>query len=124
MALPPGAKAFTQAIDPSDVDVFEVTLGQAGTDDILAPGESVAAFTLAVTAEAAAAGLQILTDEGRAPTLTGLVLRFWLAVDIAQFGAAAFSGAGIDLGLEVTVKTSSAPPRTKQKTIIVKVAQQ
>jgi len=123
MALPPGAKAFTQPLDPTDIDVFETTIGQ-GTDDLLAPGESVAAFGLAVTAEAAAAGLRIMTEDGRAPTLAGLLLRFWLTVDTSQFGAAAFSGGGIDLGLELTVKTTSIPYRTKQKTLIVKVAQQ
>lgn len=123
MALPPGAKAFTQPLDPTDIDVFETTIGQ-GTDDLLAPGESVAAFALAVTAEAAAAGLRIMTEDGRAPALAGLLLRFWLTVDTSQFGAAAFSGAGIDLGLELTVKTTSTPYRTKQKTLIVKVAQQ
>jgi len=124
MALPPGAKAFTQPLDPTDIDVFELTIGQSGADDLLAPGEAVAAFGLAVTAEAAAAGLRIMTEDGRAPSLVGLLLRFWLTVDTSQFGAAAFSGAGIDLGLELTVKTTSTPYRTKQKTLIVKVAQQ
>lgn len=123
MALPPTAKAFTQVIDPADIDVFETTIGQ-GDDQMLATGEGVAAFVFAATAEAAAAGLRIMTEDGRAPTLTGLVLRFWLAVDPALLGAAAFSGTGIDLGLELTIKTTSTPYRTKQKTIVVKVAQQ
>lgn len=123
MALPPNAKAFTQPLDPADLEVFEFTLGQ-GEFDLLMPGEGVAAFTLAVTAEAAAAGLRIVTEDGRAPTLTGLDLRFWLSVDPSLFGAAAFSGAGVDLGLELTVKTTSSPYRTKQKTLVVKVAQQ
>ena len=123
MALPPTAKAITQAMDPSDIDVFELTLGQ-GLDELIMPGEAVESFTFAVTAEAAAAGLRIMTEDRRAPTLTGLVLRFWLAIDPSMLGAAAFSGAGIDLGLELTLKTNSVPFRTKQKTIVVKVAQQ
>lgn len=123
MALPPTAKAITQAMDPSDIDVFEVTLGQ-GIDELIMPGEAVESFTFAVTAEAAAAGLRIMTEDSRAPTLTGLVLRFWLAIDPSMLGAAAFSGVGIDLGLELTLKTNSVPFRTKQKTIVVKVAQQ
>ena len=123
MALPPTAKAISQAMDPSDIDVFELTIGQ-GADDLIMPGESVASFTFAVTAEAAAAGLRIMTEDGRGPTLTGLLLRFWLAFDPTMLGAAAFSGSGIDLGLELTVKTTSVPYRTKQKTIVVKVAQQ
>ena len=123
MALPPTAKAFTQAIDPSDIDFFDTDIGQ-GEDDLLLPGEGIAAFTTAVTAEAAAAGLRIMTEDGRAPTLTGLTLRLWLAVDPAQFGAAAFSGTGIDFGIELTIKTTSALYRTKQKTLVVKVAQQ
>lgn len=123
MALPPTAKAITQAMDPSDIDVFELTIGQ-GVDELIMPGESIASFLFAVTAEAAAAGLRIMTEDNRAPTLTGLLLRFWLAVDPSMLGAAAFSGAGIDLGLELSVKTNSVPYRAKQKTIVVKVAQQ
>lgn len=123
MALPPNAKAFTQPMDPADLEFYGFTLGQ-GPEDLLLPGEGVAAFTLAVTAEAAAAGLRIVTEDGRAPTLTGLDLLFWLSVDPSLFGAAAFSGPGVDLGLELTVKTDSFLFRTKQKTLVVKVAQQ
>ena len=123
MALPPNAKAVTQPMDPSDIEVFELEIDQ-GVDKTLMPGESVAGFLFAVTAEAAAAGLRIMTEDGRAPTLNGLVLRFWLDIDPSLLGAAAFFGAGIDLGLELTLKTDAAPFRQKQKTIVVKVAQQ
>lgn len=123
MPLPPNAKALTQAMDPSDIEVFELLIDQ-GDDKTLMTGENVAEFNFAVTAEAAAAGLMIMQEDGRRPTLTGLLLRFWLAIDPALFGAAAFSGEGISLGLELTLKTDSVPYRTKQKTIVVKVAQQ
>jgi hypothetical protein len=125
MANPPNAISITRPMDPADIEQFFVTLTQGSTGaEVLNTGESVASYTLALTAEAIAAGLQIKTGSGYATNLTGLVLSFWLAVNSANQADAAFSGTGLTLGVEWTITTNASPARVKQKTIVVQVAQQ
>ena len=68
MPLPPNAVHWSQPMDPADVVDYQTTLSQGETVDpakppFLQPGESIAEFTLAVTADAAAAGLVIRDNE-------------------------------------------------------------
>lgn len=129
MAIPPNAKAIAQPMDPSDVLDFSVTVTRGDPDDLPAPflltGENVASFTLALSAEAIAAGLLLKSGGGYPPpTFADLVCTFWLAVDPAMQASAAFAAAGLTLAIELTVVTTSTPPRTKQRTLTVTVANQ
>ena len=129
MANPPNAQAIRQPMDPSDVLDFRGTLTQdeasASPPPFLLTGESVASFTLALTPEAIAAGLQIKTGDGYPPpVLAGLDLVFWLAVDPAMQGSPIFAGAGVPLAIELTATTDATPPRVKQRTLTVTVANQ
>ncbi len=123
MAIPANAIVITQPIDPADIEIMQVTL-QQGLDQILAPSEGVSSFTLGLTAEAAAAGLQIDTTGGRTTTLTGLVLTFWVSVSVGHQSDPLFDGSGTALGLLLTITTNGSPARVKQKTIAITVAQQ
>lgn len=129
MAIPPNAKKIPQPMDPSDVLPWAVDLTQGeptgSSAPFLLPGESVASFTLAVTAEAIAAGLSILADATYPPpTIDGLELTFWPTIAPEARGLSIFDGGGRDLALELTATTNSMPPKTKQRTIVITVAQQ
>lgn len=123
MANPPNAIIFTQPMDPKDVVEYTLTIPQ-GSGQPLETGETIASYTLALTAEAAAAGLTIVTTGGYTTTLVGQVLTFWLSVSVGQQAAAVFSVDGMACGIEFTFNTNSSPARTKQRTLVVKVAQQ
>ncbi|WP_380925503.1 hypothetical protein [Sphingomonas leidyi] len=125
MPLPPNAHQFTRPIDPADIEVFTVNLKKGlDADAILTPTEAVDTYTLTLLPEAVAAGLIIATDDGRETTLIGTQLRFWLKVDPAMQNDAIFDGGGQSLGLELTIETNSNPPRRKQRTLSVQVANQ
>jgi DNA mismatch repair protein MutH len=125
MALPPTAIPFTRPMDPADIRDFVITLTQGSGDAaFLQTGEGVAAYTLALTAESALAGLLIKTDSGYSTSLTGLLIHFWLAVAAGNQSDPGFSGSGLTLGLELTVTTTNTPPRIMQRTFAVMVAQQ
>jgi len=129
MAIPPNAKAIAQPLDPADILDLETTITQGPPDAVPAPlilnTENVASFTLTLSAEAVAAGLQIKTGDGYpAPTLSDLKVTFWLAVDPAMQGSPLFNAPGLTLALELTLNTTSVPSRRKQRTITVTVANQ
>jgi hypothetical protein len=92
--------------------------------EILQTGESVASFTVALTAEAIAAGLQINTTSGYSTLLVGNVITFWVSVISGSQSSAVFIGAGLTIGIEITVTTNANPARVKQRTVVVTVAQQ
>jgi hypothetical protein len=125
MTLPLNAKAFTAQMDPADVLDWQVTLSQGSTGlEILQVGESVANFTVALTAEAIAAGLQINTTSGYSTLLVGNVISFWISITSGSQGSAAFTGAGLTIGIEISITTNANPARVKQRTVVVTVAQQ
>lgn len=125
MALPPNAVLFARVMDPEDIEVFVIELSQGeDPDDFLAPGEGVSSYTLTLTPEAVAAGLEIKTGGGYATTLVGLTIQFWLQVDPGEVDDPRFDGSGVSLGIELTVTTTSSPARRKQRTVAVNVANQ
>ncbi len=125
MPNPLTAKTFEQAMDPADVVDFKLTISQGDDDgDMLQSGENVASYTLTATAEAVAAGLQVLQSGGRQPALVGNLLQFWLSVQSMLQSASLFGGAGVQLAIELTVVTTATPARTRQRTILITVAQQ
>lgn len=126
MAIPTTAKALSQPLDPADIDYYGLIVTQAGTDTdpfpILNAGETITSYTLALPAEAVAAGLIIRADAGREMTLVGNALMFWLSIDPSLASSSIFDGAGVTLPLELTVNTSGL--RRKQKTSTITVKQQ
>ena len=126
------------ALDPAEkldfiADFTAATLG-ANEAPVLAPGELIASYSLAVTAEAAALGLTI--EEG-APYGPGLValdanleevagataIKLWLSVAPAFQSNPAFES-GVKLGVVATIITDSVPQRTRERTYNVEVKQQ
>lgn len=128
MALPATAQAFAQALDPSDVVDFYVVVSQgapdAPTPTVLLLGEAIADYSLALTTEAAAVGLRIVDRAGYGNRLTGNVLKLWLEVEASMRGSAIFNGAGVTVAIELLIETSSNPPRTKQRSFLVRIANQ
>lgn len=125
MTLPLNAKAFAAQMDSSDVLDWQVTLSQGSTGlETLQIAESVVGFTVALTAEAIAAGLQINTTGGYSTLLVGNVITFWVSVTAGSLANSAFLGAGTGFGIEITITTNANPARVKQRTVVVTVAQQ
>ena len=129
MAIPPTATALSQPLDPADIDDYLLTVTKAGIDTTAFPmleaNEGIASFTLALAADAIAVGLTIRTSgEYPPPTLNGLDVKFWLSVDASLQGATIFDAAGITVAMELTIITTSTPPRKRQKTATVRIANQ
>ncbi|MDE8654768.1 hypothetical protein [Novosphingobium album (ex Liu et al. 2023)] len=121
MAIPPTAATFADALDPMEEMDFVYPAGP-----LLEEGEEIASYTLALRPEAIALGLTIMTGGGRDPALIegSTAILFWLAIDDDFKTDAAFDGTGTSLPMEVTFVTNSAPARTRQRTILVRVVQQ
>ena len=120
MALPNLAPTFARRMDPRDkMDIYPVLTRGDTARDILQPGEEVTSFSMGLTAEAAAAGLQLGTG-AKAPRYADLVFYAQVSVVPSMQGAAIFSGAGLTLGVEITFATN-IDEREKQYTVGVKV---
>ena len=123
MAIPPTAEAFADALDPHEELDFRIELA-----DLLEDGEAIDAanWTLEVLAEGAALGLSVMSGDGRDPVLSesDTAVTFWLKVDPAFQDNPAFGSGGTALPLRITAQTDTAPPRKRQRTFSVRVAQQ
>ena len=121
MAVPPTAGRFSGSLDPSEELDFEIRFSS-----LLESGEKVARFTLALLPEAVAMGLMIMAGEGRDLRLIdeGEAISFWLTVDPQYRENVEFTGGGIPIPMELTIVTTSLPPRTRQRTLLVSVVQQ
>jgi hypothetical protein len=110
-------------LDPAERVEYECDFG-SGPKPVLAADETITTFTVAVTAEAAALGLEIIEAAPRAPALLpgNQGVRVWLNVDPLEQSNPAFD-AGLWLGIEVSVDTSSTPSRHRQRTFEVEVKQ-
>ena len=122
MAISPAAPIFADTLDPHEEPDFKVEFG-----DMLEAGEAIddADWILEVLPEAAALGLTVMSGNGRDAALSNgdTAVIFWLSIDPAYRGNAAFDGAGIELPLRITTQTSSSPSRKRQRTFQVRVAQ-
>jgi len=133
MPIPVNAVTIEQPFDPRDVLEIKVGISVGlATDDppsILLVGEQVASLGVSVTSEAAAVGLMIVQGDFDgatypAPSIVGNVITLWVTVAEARRNDAAFDGEGVTVGIEFTLRTNNNPPRTKQRTVAIKVAQQ
>lgn len=128
MPVPVTAKAFEQALDPSDIVDFYVFISQGSPDasppTVLLKGEAVAAYSLALSPEAAAVGLRIVERGSYKNSFSGNLLTVYFEVDDDLKGSPLFSGIGITVAVEMTIVTTSIPPRTKQRSFLVRIANQ
>ena len=120
MAIPADAARFTRALDPHEELDF-----LAPCEPLLETGETIASYTLSVTAEGALLGLTIMSGAGRDHGLTNgnTAVKFWLTIDALEKDDVAFD-AGAALPLLLTFETSSTPSRTRQRTMLITVRQQ
>jgi hypothetical protein len=121
MAIPTTAVSIGQIMDPKEELDFAIDV--AG---LLEVGENVASYTLSVFAEAVALGLAIMSGSGRNAfySLVTKKVSFWLAIDVGNQSNVAYDGAGASLGLLLTIITDATPARTRQRTVVVRAAQQ
>lgn len=122
MAIPPKAYRWSQAMDPADRVEFIVEMG--GADALLEPEEEVDELTLTLLPEAVLLGLTIETDAYAMVQPTPSSLKIWFTIDPAYRSSSEFDGDGVSLPMELTVVTTSNPPRTRQRTLVLQVAQQ
>lgn len=136
MALPTNASLWTQPFDPWDrkeyVAEFD-TVADGASGPVLERDEEgnvieeIVEYTVEVSAEAAALGVEISEEAGyEVELLSGnKQIQVWFEVAEAFRENAAFSGTGTYVAVEFTiVETNSSPPRRHQKTYVLQVAQQ
>lgn len=117
MAIPAGAIAWAQPLDPSDRADFIAQFRALLTGD-----ELIATASVVLLPEAVALGLTIIEDAQHGPSIVdGTGIEVWFEVDEGLRGNAAFAG-GADLPVEFTINTDATPPRRFQRTMIVRVA--
>lgn len=123
MAIPPTAITFAGPMDPQEVLDFEFPMGP-----VLESGETIASSTLVLLPEAVALGLEIIEDSD--PDYPGPVLvegnttiRAWFRVDQSFADNPAFQGSGTPLPMLVTLDTTAAPPRRRQRTFLIRLAE-
>jgi len=123
--IPVDAIVFRSPIDPADqLDQYAQLLRDDSATTFLDSGEGVASFSLVATAEATAMGLQIKTGTPYDPALVSpTVLKFWTQVAPGMQSSPLFDGAGLQLGIELTITTTNSPPRIKQRTLVFTVRQ-
>lgn len=128
MTIPATATAFEQPLAPKDVVDYYVVVTQGKADakppTVLLLGEAIADYELTLSVEAIAAGLQIVEAEGYENHLTGNVLTLWLRLDPTMVGAPMFAGAGVIVAIEMLIKTTSDPTRTKARSFLVRITNQ
>jgi hypothetical protein len=118
VATPPTAILWDEILDPSEIIDYTVDL-----TPLLATGEGVASFTVIPYSESALVGLTVGVSS-YAPTIdANKILTVWLSIASAKQTDPAFSGTGSQLPLELSFTTTSIPPRKRQRTLLVQVAQ-
>lgn len=120
MAIPPTAAKFARVLDP-----HEELDWVAPCAPLLELGEQIDSFTVDLLPEAAALGLTVMSGSGRDIGLAenDTAIRMWLTIDDAFVANGSFEGTGTALGMEMTIVTNSTPPRTRNRTFAVQVAQ-
>jgi hypothetical protein len=121
MAIPSTAFKWSTAMDPTDVTdyLFDVT-GLLDT----ANNEGVSSYTLTLASESVALGLTIGTGAYATSSPSTNVYRVWFSIDPAYQSNGAFDGGGTSLPMTLTITTNSSPARTRQRTLVLPVAQQ
>jgi hypothetical protein len=116
-----GASASaTQAIDPYNVLDYVLDLSELLEND-----EQFASATLEVLPSASLRGFAI--DQGGqygVVELDNSHILIWPRIDAARQADAIWSGQGASCSFEISMTTTSVPPRKWQKTAVVTVAQQ
>ncbi len=108
--------------DPADYGPFIHAFSRApAAKATLEDGEIILGFEISPTPPAVSAGLSISTTPGHEPRLAGDAVGFWPRLDPAANENPVFDGAGVDLGIEITLTTSLE--RTIQRTGFIRVRQ-
>jgi hypothetical protein len=109
---------FDKQPDPADLVSFELDVGflLTGTEAI-----DTATITISASTDAAALGISVGTDTGRAPGLApdGHTLVFWPEVDPAFQTNPAFDGFGVEAEFFVRFATTHTPPHRFERTAVV-----
>lgn len=120
MAIALSALEWSQALNPGDTVDFDVDL----TGRLLEVGETVASYTLTLSAASIAAGLVLGTGSYASSQPTATSLLFWFSIASGHVADSAFDGTGAVLDMELLVTTTNVPPRIRQRTLLLHVARQ
>jgi hypothetical protein len=121
-SLPLAASAWPAPFDPADRTPFAIDWTSLLGDD-----EQIAQIDrIRMSAEGAALGVAVDAEAGRAPIISddGKKTQFWFLCDSAFQANAAFSGAGVAIGLSVLIRTTAAPYQLFERTGVLTVRQQ
>jgi hypothetical protein len=117
MAIPTTALVWAEPMDPYDVVDYSIDCSA-----LLDASESIASYTIVPSSESVLLGLQTGTGE-YANSRTGKVITTWFSIESSKQDSIAFSGPGATLPAEISITTTSTPPRKRQRTCVVKVLQ-
>lgn len=117
MPIPSTTKVWSETMDPADI--LDVKIDCSA---FLEESDTIDTYILDTLTEAELFGLTIGVG-AYAPTVNNKVITLWLSINPLFQSDTAFQGTGLTLPIEVTVLTTSVPPRKFQRTVAVKVAQ-
>lgn len=121
---------WDSALNPEDQVDYTIDL----VGRLLEVGETVQSYTLTLSAASIAAGLLIgsgayatalgSVTNGIFTAGAGTVLRIWFSVDPTHQADTDFAGTGVWLDMQLKVITTNTPPRTRERTLLLRVCQQ
>jgi hypothetical protein len=111
---------ISDTMDPKDLVDFIADLSLD-----LETSEQVASYTMTASAEMAALGVSIVTASPRAESLQAgnTQILFWLQVDPTYQSNPAFDGEGTLFGISISFTTNVVVPRTKHRTLGIRIQQ-
>lgn len=120
MAIPPTAKRLGKLLDPSDIKPIMIDFSPA-----IPVGAGIDTYTMTISAEGVALGMEIMSGGGRDPSLENddTAIKLWPAIDEDEAQNPAFDGAGVAIALEVTIIMTTIPAQTDQQTFLIPWAQ-
>lgn len=121
MAIPSTAVRFGGSMDPGDWRPYEMDFSPL-LDVIAGEQIDLANFTLTMSAEGVALGVQMDDVGPRAPALidSGTGIRFYLSVDPAQQNAPVFD-AGVSVAITTRIRTTATPFNIFERTWVVPI---
>jgi hypothetical protein len=118
------------ALNPEDQVDYTIDL----VGRLLEVGETVQSYTLTPSDTSVAAGLLIGSGpyasalgsitNGIFTAGSGTVLRIWFSINSTNQANVGFFGTGVWLDMQLKVVTTNTPPRTRERTLLLRVCQQ
>jgi hypothetical protein len=120
MAIPATAKRLGKTLDPSDIKPIMIDFSPA-----IPAGAGIDSYTMTISPEGVTLGMEIMSGDGRDPSLENddTAIKFWPAIAEDEAQNPIFDGAGVAVALEVTIIMTTVPAQVDQQTFLIPWAQ-